>query len=379
MGRSWRSEGTRRCSTSSRASGHWWSSSSLRVWFEPAVLEGQATPEPHGPCILSSPKPSYFPNYVDQPDAGRDWTLPQNGQYATYIRTSKSPRPRVRGWKRYPARPGNQVAVPSLEAEQKTNKKIQTVLYPLPGGVRFTGRVVFHNLKPEEMGALLWSLRPEGSGDFHHGLGMGKPFGFGQVVMEFTGTDVKIEPNDPSAHADSISDSIEKFKGWMTANLGEDWAGTPQIEALLAMGHAHGEGFPQHDYRYPKLTMSMNEFQKAKQEGAVLASFIEHGRLEKARKTPRRQPQDHPVERDRKRWEEVPLTWKKGSQILESRLSGPGSSAASLEGEPARELMRRLPEAARKRLDKGKPVTVDLDVEHAGGNRWKILVIHPRG
>jgi len=119
----------------------------------------------------------------------------------------------IRGWKRYPARP--YTGIPPLSQAEQSNTKIQVILYPLPAGTTFKGKIRFHNLMPEELGAIIWALEWGGDKHLRHALGMGKPFGLGQVRIDIDKED--IIPNKLDGHQQGIMDYIKLFKDYMEA------------------------------------------------------------------------------------------------------------------------------------------------------------------
>lgn len=146
---------------------------------------GEVEPVPQQATILSSPKPSYYPNYVKQYANAKNKVI----DYKTYMDADAE----ISGWKRYPVRPKFGNLIPQGKADQAGND-MKVVLNPLPMGTKFTGKLRFHNLKPQELGALIWALEWGGDKIKCHALGMGKPFGFGQVSIEIDGG--HIIPND---------------------------------------------------------------------------------------------------------------------------------------------------------------------------------------
>ena len=209
--------------------------------------------------ILSGPKPSYFPSYVRQPvekdDSGRLKRVQNAGRavYATYTplpgeQETELRQPEIRGWKRYPAGRKDKV---NPVTDPKTKKEVQVILKPLPSGVRFTSTVRFHNLRPTELGALLWALEWDGRPELRHRLGMGKPYGYGQITI--TVNDGKwtlrrnsnTEESNPSlskrqymdvfiAEMESAYRKAAKEEG-RTAYDCASWATSEQIAQLLAM------------------------------------------------------------------------------------------------------------------------------------------------
>ena len=191
-----------------------------RVGFSACFAEGNVEPLPEREVILATPKPSFFPAYLQQ-----DNDLSDREKYKTFLDKDA----RLRGWKRYPA------LIPEGNAQVDTgmkqeSDKVFSCFRPLPKGTVFAGRVRYHNLRKVELGALLWSIRL-GSQEHHwHSLGMGKPYGMGKVKVEIVGMD------------DGEQRCLCKaFMEFMTGYLGEKFVNTPQIQALQDMMAANGE------------------------------------------------------------------------------------------------------------------------------------------
>ncbi|MGC9185171.1 MAG: TIGR03986 family type III CRISPR-associated RAMP protein, partial [Thiomonas sp.] len=209
-----------------------------RVSIETALAVGKPTPQPQLPTILNSPKPSYFPNYITQQAHPATWKLKSGQQYATYISTTGSRAPTLRGFKRYPVR-AEGVEVQALTGGQQNNTRVQVRLHPLPANTRFRGRIVFHNLKPAELGALLWALTWGANTTLRHSLGMGKPFGFGQVGIDIDLQRSRLLPNDPAQpeaplSAETQAQFIQQFCAQMRAAI-PGWETSAQLRNLLAM------------------------------------------------------------------------------------------------------------------------------------------------
>lgn len=155
-----------------------------RVSFDYAVCTSKmVTPIRVGPTILNSPKASYYPIYVKQEHDG--------DPYTTYMDDNAE----IQGQKRYPVRDNlNISAIPPI-AQNNTNTQVN--LYPLPATTtfKFKGKLRFHNLMPEELGAIIWALVWGGNEHLRHSLGMGKPFGLGQVSIRIGAESIKVIPN----------------------------------------------------------------------------------------------------------------------------------------------------------------------------------------
>lgn len=251
-----------------------------RVQVQHAKAEGNPTPQDLGAAILNSPKPSYFPNYLvqptteDNPNALRDDTK----QYVTWIntnaRTPQHKNPQVRGWKRYPVRdvPPNR-ALPELEGNDRATARVATRLRGLPPNTAFKVRIQFHNLRTVELGALVWALTWGGDTELRHALGMGKPFGLGQLSAHIDTH--MLAPNDRSANPLSLEECRKEFVRYMNETCSErqnvsEWQTTPQMRELLAMADpsAQRRQFKGH-LRYPPLS----DFRNAKKDGRVLGTY----------------------------------------------------------------------------------------------------------
>lgn len=216
-----------------------------RVSFETAVATSTPTVTQQPSTILNTPKASYFPNYLTQQSDPAKGIL-NSKHYATYIDGGGKP-PTVRGFKRYPARPQDRTKVQKLTREQSDPKhnKVNIRLHTLDDAI-FSGRIIFHNLKPAELGALLWALTWDGNHQLRHGLGMGKSFGFGQVRIDIDPSSQCI-PNDPTQDpntltAENTKELINAFKEEMeqAADAQGGWDTSPQISNLLAMADPSG-------------------------------------------------------------------------------------------------------------------------------------------
>jgi len=195
--------------------------------------------------VLNGPKPTYYPNYVKQ-DMDRDGRV--RGEHRTYMDEKSE----IRGWKRYITREeGFQPAPPPPPADPNTHglPKAATSFCPLPATSVFIGTIHVHNLRPEELGALVWALTWGGKTELRHSLGMGKPLGFGSVTSEIVGQDLAW--CDPYK-TDTVDLDVCKnmFVRMMQKGV-EGWSDSEQIRSLFAMADPRME-WPQ-DLEYPEL------------------------------------------------------------------------------------------------------------------------------
>ena len=135
-----------------------------RVSFGDAVIVNNA-PENRPLCseILSEPKPTSYLDYVT-PVRGEGMSFNDNNF-------------QLRGVKQYWLRNATYSNVP----KGKENTKSVSSFRPLPENSVFEGKVRFHNLREDELGLLLWSLKLDGKSWMN--IGKAKSFGFGNIVL----------------------------------------------------------------------------------------------------------------------------------------------------------------------------------------------------
>lgn len=224
--------------------------------------------------ILNTPKPTYYPNYIRQKTDASGERLATNADgYKTLMNDDAELRgwnPELRGWKRYPAR--KYIAPASIPQSNVTS-----TLRPLQAGAAFEGTLRFHNLAREELGALAWAMTWGGNSQLLHSLGMGKPFGLGQVQVQIDTTSSELCSNGPDQNAEDPAGILETcradFEHAMNA-ICAHWINTPQLRALLAM--ADPNYVSPHDLRYMELSQRTNEFQQAKlrNNSFVLPNYV---------------------------------------------------------------------------------------------------------
>ena len=189
---------------------------------------------------MGSPKPSYYPIYLVQ--KGENGFLDDKARFSTMMdRNAK-----LRGWKMYPARLKYQTEFDVDEAQlDNTNPAI-----PLGSGSEFTYYIHFHNLRPVELGAVLYSVLLQKQSC--HTLGFGKAFGYGVCKYSITNT-TGFMTDDIEMYITSFTDYMEEFV--------PNYKKSPQIRELLLMTN------PQQTERLkrPLEYMELNEFVKCKQ------------------------------------------------------------------------------------------------------------------
>lgn len=265
-----------------------------RVFVTQANLEPDQTnlwlvPEPPHtltPQILATPKPECFQHYLVQPSDQKaalkhygSLSDPQSGPPQTVIRGHK------RYWHQGPRRVDH--LTPQADSPQMDDRTGQpnvdstqhTLIQPLREDITFTFRVHFENLTLAELGALCWTLHPQGQEhqQYLHSLGMGKPLGMGAVelnavlIQTFRRTRYKSlfssegnawetgesatqesEEREVVSSQELWGSAVAAFDAQVRAALSEEAAGAscladiPRIQALLRL--MEWPGFPPESY-----------------------------------------------------------------------------------------------------------------------------------
>jgi CRISPR-associated protein (TIGR03986 family) len=228
-----------------------------RVIFSDAIAHASnASLYSSNSLILNSPKPTFFPAYLEQPT---------QGSYSDYDGKSQ-----LAGFKRYISKAPEQQELTDSNIPPDKHK-VASRLQLAPKGSIFTSRIVFHNLLPVELGALLWCLSL-GNDEAHlHQLGHGKPYGAGAVRLNI---DVdRIQENNPKDKAHTIESLTQGFSDYMNTAYNEDkpdaWINSPQVQYLLALSDLKGNESV--DTRY--MSIDEKEFQQAKTAHERLEPF----------------------------------------------------------------------------------------------------------
>ena len=155
---------------------------------------------------LSGPKASFYPFYLEQGKA--------KGKLVTY----DSDKAQLRGRKRYP------IKATIDKSFQEDATKINSTFRPLPAKTTFHTEIVYHNLLPEELGALLSAISFHNNASCRHALGMAKPYGYGAVTTEIINWKGMM----------SIEAYLKRFEDCMQQQI-PNWKESPQLRELFAM------------------------------------------------------------------------------------------------------------------------------------------------
>ncbi len=140
-----------------------------RVVFSHAFCENNAIADDkliHVSGILGQPKASYYPFYLSQSSRDR--------KYVTYDTAGL----KIAGRKRYRISDGSTFHLPQNEK----NDKVGTSFLALPANNVFHSKIIVHNLRKVEIGALLSAITLNRTEGCFHNLGLAKSFGYGKIT-----------------------------------------------------------------------------------------------------------------------------------------------------------------------------------------------------
>ncbi len=129
------------------------------------------------------------------------------------------------GWKNYP------ILNELKKGKGGRNDNIRSNFIPLEEGVKFQGKIRFHNLRDFELGALLSALTFHKSSLCYHNIGLGKALGYGKI-------EVTVQKDSKY-----LEKYLGAFENKINAYLFEGkikWNNSPYIEKLLEK-HSNGE------------------------------------------------------------------------------------------------------------------------------------------
>lgn len=248
-------------------------------------------PAPAYPSVLLGPKPSYVGLYVRQ--NGHDGKVAHGEPMASYTPLNRPNhthlhRPELSGVKIWPTRDAGRFAPGPVPRDLAGNRRVQTNLVTLPPGTVFRSRLTFHNLRPVELGALLWTLSFGDAAAFgdgpngvtrRHRLGMGKPLGLGEVTIRVTGlqTEAACPTSDLAAIRRSAADLVRSFEAHMKSDsvYGPEWSESKQVKALLEAATPSPPTASVLEY------MTLEEYQSARRNAEYLPDYAPSGSHEK--------------------------------------------------------------------------------------------------
>lgn len=210
-----------------------------RVHFGNAFAQGQTVPMQNKTFVSATPHPSFYPLYVKD---GHNW---DNANC-------------IAGRKRYPIRK-------QANYNNEGTDNMEQTCSMLNKGTIFNEKIVFHNLKAIELGALLSALTfHKNQDECFHSIGFGKPYGYGSV---------KISNIELSFVGNSKDYYMLEFENEMEKHI-PNWKNTNTIKELFNMAQGIPNGQEQ---KFSYLRMSNNrednEFLLVKNNREHLESF----------------------------------------------------------------------------------------------------------
>jgi len=137
------------------------------------------------------------------------------------------------------------------------NDKLDTTIRPIDKGAVFKGCIRFHNLKPEELGALLSAITFHNTPDCYHQIGKAKPYGYGKITINVDKLNlVDQEPIENPMQDESVKYMLAQFEECVNP----DKSASTELVTIASTDVPDTE-----DYRYMTLEMNgTNEFSDAK-------------------------------------------------------------------------------------------------------------------
>ena len=213
--------------------------------------------------LLGSPKSSYYPFYLEQKSPSNDPLKVEKGIYKTFENDDA----KIAGRKRYAVKK-------QYDDSSEEPSKVSTTFHPLypdkEKGLSFSCQLNYHNLLPEELGALLSAITFHETAGCRHQLGMAKAFGFGVVRVDIS--------------HDSI-DLVQRksYEGLFEKLMEKQWRGGWLNHEILKELIALSTPVEDNDIikAYLKLdTEGINEFAELKKENGMLPRYSVFMRME---------------------------------------------------------------------------------------------------
>jgi len=189
--------------------------------------------------LLGTPKASYYPIYIVQNGNGYKTLMDGNAVLS--------------GWKRYPTH--------AKFSHTCAGKSSQTSnIAPLASGATFSMKIRVHNLKSEELGALLSALTFHNASECYHTLGMAKPYGYGKVSLD-------VETMKGFAY--TKEHYMKSFEASVNAEVFDDkieWHNCEQIKNLFSMAKEQNDN--------NLMYMKLRDFADKKNNNNYLGRYI---------------------------------------------------------------------------------------------------------
>ena len=258
-----------------------------RVQIGHAHLKGAAVRLQPVSAVLGPPRASFYPNYVEQNPNPKKPGQPAARKGSTPIyKTYMDVDTQIRGHKRYLQRPYPiDPVLPKIQGRVIENDKVLTHFEPIQLGesAYFETTISVHNLKPVELGALLWALDFGGAEGTRHQIGLAKSLGYGSVSIQ-------VDSDDLFHVASFLEDSLESvdrascvqaFITYMNTQI-KDWSASRRIFELIELARPVSEKRSKEEI-FPEISHPKygNMFASIKKQGFALStrgSELDYGR-----------------------------------------------------------------------------------------------------
>ena len=213
---------------------------------------------------MGKPKPSYYPIYLEQPNIERIGVVKR---YVDYECDKKEIH--LKGWKRYVIHRNFNES--KIGIYNKAEDIKHAVLFKPIKNAEFESLIRFHNLKEEELAALISALTFHNHSQCKHSLGLAKPLGYGAIsinIMEIVLNEKIIKDNEVPEFVETY---CTLFQGLMEKEIGKEWERSANVGELIAIATGTNKeqllGY-----------MPVFQFAKVKEEKEFLDSFstLEH-------------------------------------------------------------------------------------------------------
>ncbi len=237
-----------------------------RVMIGNAIMLNNKKPQSQEKEILGGPKASYFPYYLEQNIKDHKVI-----KYNTFEDNAV-----LRGFKRYPVH--NDIKVGEYDEKQLKNEKVFSEFNPLPKDSEFKCKIRFHNLRKDEIGALLAAITFNNNKSYFHSLGSAKPFGYGKIKVELLGFDLS---QNIQFYIDSYGELMkQKVSNWdkstalkelfsMASNIFDKNLYYPEIEEFVSMKKEQDALIKFSETEKPKI-----EAVPTKKEGEAIVTLV---------------------------------------------------------------------------------------------------------
>ena len=231
-----------------------------RVHVGHAFTENAQVDETLRNVVLGSPKASYYPTYIRQVSA-------KLGGKKPVYQTLSSKKPRIAGWKRYPVHK-NVTFKNSYKLESEN--VVSPAFTPLKAETEFNCVIRYHNLRLEELGALLSAITFHDTAGAFHSIGLAKPLGYGKLKIQASLNDRAYQTGENA----SINQALEAYEAYMNYALrasSPKWHQSEQLRELVTMAmEQDNRGSSKLEYLQMSTKPKDNEFKNVQKAGEAL-------------------------------------------------------------------------------------------------------------